>query len=441
MIMPIFAIIGRPNVGKSTLFNRLTRSRDALVADFPGLTRDRQYGTSIFKDHPFMLVDTGGIEDENTSSQMNQLVNQQIEEAIDQADYILFLIDAQMGITPADELIATKLRPLAAKVLVLANKADNQLLDIHALDAYRLGFEKVYPISARRGKGVENFLSDILPFHDPSDEIIPKNTEEVTSQAIRLAFVGKPNVGKSTLVNKILGENRVIVSNQPGTTRTKIAIPFQHNRQPYLLIDTAGVRPKRRVTDKIEQFSVIQTLQTINVADIVLLILDSTATLTEQDLRLIRYVLNLHKPFILVFNKCDLLDSDSKQAVKAAIERKLNFIQSTPMLFISALCRTRFKELYETVEKLYRKMRKKISTAELNKALQAAVYDHQPPLVRGKLVKLNYAHLGGHQPLTIIIHGTRLKHLPQSYVTYLYRFLQKYLKVESIPIQIKLQEK
>jgi GTP-binding protein len=435
-MLPVFAIIGRPNVGKSTLFNRLTRSREALVADLPGVTRDRQYGTGAYQDRPFLVIDTGGIDDTTASKSITQSIEAQIQEAISQASTILFVVDAKDGITATDEDIANRLRQYSDKVVVLANKVDNQHLDAEALEAHQLGFSMVYSISATRGRGIETFLADTLLTTSPTEEILTTSDNQ-----IRLAFVGKPNVGKSTLVNKILGENRVIVSNEPGTTRNRIAIPFEHKKQPYLLIDTAGIRPRRRIKDKIEKFSVIQTLQTIDAADIVLFILDSTATITEQDLRLIGYIINLYKPFILLFNKSDLLDQESKVNVKKAIERKLQFISDVPIAFISALHRTKFESLYKKINNIYEKTNKEISTAELNKALQAAVYNHQPPLVRGKSVKLNYAHLGGHQPLTVIIHGTRIKHLPQSYLTYLYHFFQKYLNLASIPIKIKLQEK
>lgn len=435
-MLPVFAIIGRPNVGKSTLFNRLTRSREALVADIPGVTRDRQYGTGTHKNQSFLVIDTGGIEDTTASPEITTKIEAQIQEAILAADTILFVIDTQMGITADDEKIAQRLRPLSEKVVILANKSDNQNLDIHALEAHQLGFSTVYAISAKRGKGIDAFLTKILANITPQDAFLTQKENQ-----IRLAFIGKPNVGKSTLVNKILGENRVIVSDQPGTTRNRVAIPFEHGKQSYLLIDTAGVRSKRRIMDKIEKFSVIQTLQTIQAADIVLFVLDSTAMVTEQDLRLMGYIFNLYKPFILLFNKSDLLDNESKRDVKNAIDRKLRFISKVPIYFISALHRTQFTTLYQTIKKLYRQMTKKIATSELNKALEAALYDHQPPLVRGKLVKLNYAHLGDHQPLTIIIHGTRVKHLPQSYITYLHHFFQNYLKLGSVPIKIKLQEK
>jgi GTP-binding protein len=435
-MLPVFAIIGRPNVGKSTLFNRLTRSRDALVADLPGVTRDRQYGIGMLDKQHFMLIDTGGIEDQNDT--IHTLVHEQIQEAILQADYLLFVVDISAGITEEDKKISQKLRTFNKKVIVLANKSDNQHQDIDAWDAYALGFKDVHSISAKRGRGVKDFLTKTF------SQII--NTEiaiadDLQDNQIRLAFVGKPNVGKSTLVNKILGENRVIVSNQPGTTRNRIAIPFQHQKQSYLLIDTAGIRPKRKVIDKIEKFSIIQTLQTIHAADIVLLVLDALDAVTEQDLRLIGYVLNLYKPFVLIFNKADLLDNEAKIKVKNNIDRKLKFTHHTPIHFISAIHRTQFSILYRTIKRLYRQTKKKIPTSLVNEALKAALENHQPPLVRGKAVKLNYAHLGQHQPTTVIIHGTRLKSLPRSYLTYLNHFFQRYLRLDALPIVIRLKEK
>lgn len=435
-MLPVLAIIGRPNVGKSTLFNRLTRSREALVADIPGVTRDRQYGTGTHNGQSFLVIDTGGIEDNTASAEITTKIEEQIQEAISTANIILFVIDTQIGITTDDEKIAQRLRPFSEKVIILANKADNQALDLHAFEAHQFGFPTVYAISAKRRKGIDAFLTKTLANIVSEQASLSKKENQ-----IRLAFIGKPNVGKSTLINKLLGETRLIVSDQPGTTRNRITIPFEHNKQSYLLIDTAGVRSKRRIKDKIEKFSVIQTLQTIEVADIVLFILDSTAMITEQDLRLMGYIFNLYKPFILLFNKSDLLNDESKKRLKNAIDRKLRFIQKVPLYFISARYRTQFTPIYQTIQKLYRQMTKKIATAQLNQALKAALYDHQPPLVRGKPIKLNYVHLGDHHPLTVIIHGTRVKHLPKSYIIYLHHFFQSYLKLDSVPIKVKLQEK
>lgn len=431
-MLPVITIVGRPNVGKSTLFNYLTKSRAALVADMPGVTRDRQYSEAVFEARSFIVVDTGGIA-ETDESAMADLMEDQVQQAIDEADCILFMVDARIGLSAADEIIAQQLRKRHKKIFVLANKADHEDVDVAVSEFHQLGFENPYAISAKRGRGVKSLMADVL-------QTFPKlKAEPVRNTRINIAIVGRPNVGKSTLINRMLGEERVVVYDQPGTTRDSISIPFEHQSEHYTLIDTAGVRRRAKVKEVIEKFSFIKTLQAIDKAHIIIFMFDAQEGITEQDLRLLGLVLEAGKGLIMVINKWDGLDKYDCDQIKDAIERRLPFVDFARRYFISALHGTGVGKLYHAIQEAYGSASREISTAQLTKALEKAVKQHEPPLVKGHRVKLRYAHLGGHHPMLIVVHGKQVTALPKSYQKYLSNYFRKTFNLVGVPVIIKFK--
>ncbi|CAG9000748.1 MAG: GTPase Der [Candidatus Celerinatantimonas neptuna] len=454
MVLPVVALVGRPNVGKSTLFNRLTRTRDALVADFPGLTRDRKYGQAQLAGQQYIVIDTGGIEgqEEGIDAEMAR----QSLAAIDEADVVLFLVDARSGLMIGDEAIVKHLRSQEKPVFLVANKTDGLDANVAVGDFYSLGLGEIYPIAAAQGRGVNQLLEKALkplikewPKDDESEEPdwAELSEEEAERQAkaleelpIKLAIIGRPNVGKSTLTNRILGEERVVVYDMPGTTRDSVYIPMQRNEQDYVLIDTAGVRRRGKVTDKIEKFSIIQTLKAIEDANVCLLVIDAREGISDQDLSLLGFILNAGRALVLAVNKWDGLDQDIKDDIKRELDRRLGFIDFAKVHFISALHGTGVGHLYESVELAYRSATKRISTALLTRILEMAREDHQPPLVKGRRVKLRYAHAGGYNPPLIVIHGNQVNSLPDSYKRYLMNYYRKALDMIGTPIRIEFRE-
>ncbi|MEO2268064.1 ribosome biogenesis GTPase Der [Pseudoalteromonas pernae] len=462
-MLPVIALVGRPNVGKSTLFNRLTRTRDALVADFPGLTRDRKYGQASYDGFDFIVVDTGGIDgsEEGIETEMAE----QSLLAIEEADVVLFLVDARAGMTVADQAIAQHLRKQEKKVFLVANKTDGIDADSNCAEFYQLAIGEVYQIAAAHGRGITGLLSSALqpvieeiakerqqlmeddPFsaydgetheHDESDDT--EEREELADKAIKLAIIGRPNVGKSTLTNRILGEERVIVYDMPGTTRDSIYIPMTRNDREYILIDTAGVRKRKKVSDVVEKFSVIKTLKAIEDANVVLLVIDARTGISDQDLSLLGFALNAGRSLVLAINKWDGLDMDVKDRIKSELDRRLGFVDFARIHFISALHGTGVGHLFESVEEAYDSATKRISTAMLRRIMDMAQADHQPPLVRGRRVKLKYAHAGGYNPPRIVIHGNQVHELPDSYKRYLMNYYRKALDVMGTPIKIEFRE-
>jgi GTP-binding protein len=460
-MLPVVALVGRPNVGKSTLFNRLTRSRDALVADYPGLTRDRQYGKAEVEEHPFIVIDTGGIEGDEKG--IDALMAEQSLIAIDEADAVLFMVDARAGLTSADQGIATHLRKQDKKVFLVANKVDGIDADSAVADFYSLGLgDAVHQIAAAHGRGVTQLLTLALTPHieelgkpkaDENEEFDGDyevdsglSDEENIAQApeetdtIKLAIIGKPNVGKSTLTNRILGEDRVVVYDMPGTTRDSVYIPMEHNGRPYTLIDTAGIRRRKNVTDIVEKFSVIKTLRAIEDANVCLLIIDAQEGISDQDLSLLGFILEAGRSLVLAVNKWDGLDDHVKDRIKSELDRRLGFIDFARIHFISALHGTGVGHLYESVEEAFVSATKRISTSMVTKILDMAVFDHQPPMHQGRRIKLKYAHAGGYNPPIIVIHGNLAKNLPISYKRYLMNYYRKSLKIMGTPIRIEFRE-
>lgn len=458
-MLPVVALVGRPNVGKSTLFNRLTRSRDALVADYPGLTRDRQYGKAEVEEHPFIVIDTGGIQ--GNEEGIDALMAEQSLMAVDEADAVLFMVDARAGLTSADLGIASYLRKQDKKIFLVANKVDGIDADSAVADFYSLGLgDTVHQIAAAHGRGVTQLLTLALTPHiealsapkaELNDEFDGEMEDELTDQEkidaapdendrIKLAIIGKPNVGKSTLTNRILGEERVVVYDMPGTTRDSVYIPMEHNGREYTLIDTAGIRRRKNVTDVVEKFSVIKTLRAIEDANVCLLIIDAQEGITDQDLSLLGFILEAGRSLVLAVNKWDGLDEHIKDRIKTELDRRLGFIDFARIHFISALHGTGVGHLYESVEEAFISATKRISTSMVTKILDMAVFDHQPPMHQGRRIKLKYAHAGGYNPPIIVIHGNLAKKLPISYKRYLMNYYRKSLKIMGTPIRIEFRE-
>ena len=477
---PVIALVGRPNVGKSTLFNRLTRTRDALVADFPGLTRDRKYGHANIAGFDFIVIDTGGID--GTEEGVEEKMAEQSLLAIEGADVVLFLVDARAGLLPADIGIAQYLRQRDKTTVVVANKTDGIDADSHCAEFYQLGLGEVEQIAAAQGRGVTQLIEQVLAplgeklnadqaveneedfaneeenptasldewdndfdFENEEDvalldEALAEEQESVLDKNIKIAIVGRPNVGKSTLTNRILGEERVVVYDMPGTTRDSIYIPMERDGQQYTIIDTAGVRKRGKVNLAVEKFSVIKTLQAIQDANVVLLTIDAREGISDQDLSLLGFILNAGRSLVIVVNKWDGLSQDIKDQVKSELDRRLDFIDFARVHFISALHGSGVGNLFESVQEAYACATQKTSTSMLTRILRMASDEHQPPLVNGRRVKLKYAHPGGYNPPIIVIHGNQVDRLADSYKRYLSNYFRKSLKIIGSPIRIQFQE-
>lgn len=451
-MLPVVALVGRPNVGKSTLFNRLTNTRDALVADYPGLTRDRKYGQAKYDGKQFIVVDTGGISGDEQG--IDAAMAEQSLLAVEEADLVLFLVDARAGLTPADRGIADYLRKQDKNVFVVANKVDGIDGDSESAEFYALGLGQIHQIAAAHGRGVSQLLeAGLSPLTDDFPDMFiqeeQRNDDEEDAEAqlqrlqnlpIKLAIVGKPNVGKSTLTNRILGEERVVVYDMPGTTRDSIFIPMQRDDREYVLIDTAGVRKRKKVSDAVEKFSIVKTLQAIEEANVVLLVVDAREGITDQDLSLLGFVLNAGRSLVLAVNKWDGLDSYVKDEIKREIDRRLGFVDFARLHFISALHGTGVGHLFESVQEAYASATKRINTSMLTRIMEMAQEDHQPPMVRGRRVKMKYAHAGGYNPPVIVIHGNQVEDLPDSYKRYLMNYYRKALETMGTPIRVEFRE-
>ena len=431
---PVVALIGRPNVGKSTLFNQLTRSRQALVADLAGLTRDRQYGDATFEDKSFIVIDTGGIgEDDNGDGTIDDYMAAQSHTAIHEADMIVFVVDTRAGITGADETIAKQLHTLGKPVLLVANKIDG-VHEAAVNEFFELGFGEPFPMAASHGRGVSNLLETLT-------KDIPTNDEADTApEGLCIAIIGRPNVGKSTLVNRLLGEDRVVVFDMPGTTRDSIYIPYEREGRNYVLIDTAGVRRRGRIDEKVEKFSVVKTLQAIKDAHVVVLVVDAQESITDQDLHLLGYALEAGRAMVIAINKWDGLNQDQKNFIKLEMDRRFSFIPYVKTHLISALHGTGVGNLYPSIHKAYDSAMFDISTSRLTQILQDAVTAHQPPMVGGRRIKLRFAHLGGHNPPIIVIHGNQTNQVPNSYKRYLENEFRKVFKLEGTPVRVEFKQ-
>lgn len=429
-MIPIIAIVGRPNVGKSTLFNCLTKSRAALVADQPGFTRDRKYGEGKIGEKPYIVIDTGGLEgDEKTG-----VVTQQTMLAIKEADAVLFVVDGRSGLTSADEAIANKLRRLHKVVYLAVNKTDGMDINTAIAEFYSLGLSEPYPIAAAHGRGITTLLNNIL-------NLIPAKPEAKIpglTSGVKIAFIGKPNVGKSTLINRVLGEERVIVQDQPGTTRDSIFVPFKRGDKAYVLIDTAGIRRGRKIS-ALEKFSIIKSLQAIEESHVVLLIIDARQNIAEQDLRLLGFILEAGKALVIVVNKWDGLGKYEREQVNKELNRRLVFLDFAEIHFISALHGIGVGGLFPAINRAYRSAIKKLNTPELTRILERLVKAHEPPMVKKHRIKLRYAHAGGQNPPVIVIHGKRVKALPAAYRRYLEKSFRKALNLVGTPIRLEFK--
>lgn len=459
---PVIALVGRPNVGKSTLFNRLTRTRDALVADFPGLTRDRKYGQASLAGREFIVIDTGGIngDEEGIDAKMAD----QSLLAIEEADAVLFLVDARAGLMVADQAIAAHLRKQNKKVFLVANKTDGLDGDVAVAEFYALALGDIYQIAASQGRGInilieealahvevvnpeaEEEFSDADPF--VNGELLPEGEEgeevprdeDYSSLPIKLAMIGCPNVGKSTLVNRILGEERVVVYDMPGTTRDSIYIPMERDGRNYMLIDTAGVRRRKNISEVVEKFSIVKALQAIEDANVVLMVFDARVGVTAQDLTLLGFAINSGRSIVIAINKWDGLDNGVKERIKSELDRRLGFIDFARIHFISALHGTGVGNLFESITEAFDSSTKRVSTSMLTRIVRMAVDDHQPPMHAGRRVKLRYAHAGGYNPPLIVVHGNQVTKLTDSYRRYLINYFRRSLKIMGTPIKVEFRD-
>ena len=434
-MLPVIALLGRPNVGKSTLFNRLTRSRDALVANYPGLTRDRQYGRGRLGSQPYIVVDTGGLT--HSDDRLAERVSQHALQAAAAADSLLLLVDGREGLNAADQTIAHELRRLGKPLYLVVNKIEGLNTDWLASEFYALGLGQPYLIAAEHGQGVLELIDTVLA-HTPESTIALAD-ESSDADTIRLAIIGRPNVGKSTLVNRLLGEERMLASDLPGTTRDSVLVPFVKDGQHYTLIDTAGVRRRSRVREAIEKFSVLKTLQAVEHAHVVLLMLDARQGIAEQDASLLGHILNSGRGLVIAVNKWDGLEPHTRQQVRRELDRRLSFVDFARIYWISALHGSGVGDVLTSVRQAYAAATTQISTSQLTQLLQQAVTHHQPPLVRGHPIKLRYAHQGGQNPPVIIIHGNRVEHIPEAYRRYLANYFRNALQLSGAPLRIEFK--
>ena len=506
--MKVVALVGCPNVGKSTFFNRLTKTRDALVADFPGLTRDRKYGRALYEGREFVIIDTGGIAEDATNQpeEVAAHMTQQALLAIDESDLVLFMLDARAGILPGDYQVADYIRRAGKKCAVIANKVDGLDPETAGAEFYALGLGEVYPTAVAHGRGVANVLEDViaplLREEGPLDcDLTPEELEEREQKAheeemaqweegyqflenvpvdmvgggfdwhehkerfrarqkgedvdnggvdsrnvpfadlpIKFAIVGKPNVGKSTLTNRLLGEERVIVADHPGTTRDSIYIPLERGDKKYIVIDTAGVRKRRKVSEAIEKFSIVKTLKAIEDCNVALLVIDARSHITDQDLSLLGFILESGRSLVIAVNKWDGLDVSVKDEIKLELNQRLGFVDFARVHFISALHGTGVGNLFDSIDEAYAGATTRHSASLLNRILRAAIEEHEPPISGGRRIKLKFAHAGGYNPPRIIIHGNKVSKVPDAYKRYIINCYRKSLNIMGSPVIIDFKE-
>lgn len=432
-MIPVIALVGRPNVGKSTLFNQLTRSRDALVANLPGLTRDRKYGEGKLGERPFIVIDTGGISGEESG--IDSPMADQSLVAIAEADAVFLLVDARAGLTAADEQLAKYLRQSSKAFHLVVNKVDGVNEDVALSDFYALGLAEIHAIAASHGRGVRALLEAVLDdFPEPEVRV-----EEEDYSKVRVAVIGRPNVGKSTLVNRMLGEDRVVVYDQPGTTRDSIYIDFERDDIAYTLIDTAGVRRRKNVKETVEKFSIVKALKAIDDAHVVVLLMDAREGVVDQDLHLLGHAIDAGRGLVIAINKWDGLEASDKQRIRHELERRLQFIDYADIHFISALHGTGVGHLYASVNKAHASATRKLSTNQLTRILEAAVFDHAPPMIAGRRIKMRYAHAGGQNPPLIVIHGNQTGKVPVSYQRYLEKIFRRELELFGTPVRVEFR--
>ena len=434
--LPVVALVGRPNVGKSTLFNALTRTRDAIVADRPGVTRDRHHGICRSFERPFLLVDTGGLSE--FEQELPRLAARQAEAAIDEADLVVLVLDARDGLVDYDREITRTLRRTGKPVLVAVNKTDGLEEEIALAEFAELGHGDAIPLAAAHGRGV-TVLGEAILAALPAED---KTADEVADdeERTRIAVIGRPNVGKSTLVNRLLGEERVVASDEPGTTRDAIQLPFERDGRRYLLIDTAGIRRRGRVDDAVEKFSVIKTLQAMERAQVALVLLDAHEAVTDQDATVLGHALDAGRALVIAVNKWDGLDSGERDEIRRQLERKLTFVAWAEIVFISALHGSGMGELMAAIDQAHRSALHDFGSHDLTDVLGLAFQNYQPPQVQGRSAKLRYAHQGGKVPPRIVLHGTRLSTLPDSYKRYLENFIRKHYRLVGTPLRLEFRD-
>jgi len=433
MSLPVIALVGRPNVGKSTLFNYLTRTRDALVADYPGLTRDRKYGRVKRGERAYLLVDTGGITDD--ADGIDSVARRQVELALEEADVVLFLVDARQGLNSADQAISTMLRRLDKPIILVTNKIDGINAELAVADFHSLGMGNPVSIAATHGRGVNELLLRVSEDLPAEDEVLDADEEE-RYKGVSIAVVGRPNVGKSTLVNRLLGEERVVVFDEAGTTRDSVYIPFERDGKRYTLIDTAGMRRRAKVTLLVEKFSIIKALQSVEQANVVIYLIDASEGITDQDAHLLGMVIEAGRALIIGFNKWDGLDFDQRELIKRQTEVKLPFLDYAEKHPISALHGSGVGKLFDVVHKLYEAAMVDMSTSVLTRILKDAVAGHQPPMVNTRRIKLKHAHQGGRNPPVIVVHGNQTELLPAAYERYLMNYYRTKLGLDGTPVRI-----
>ncbi|MGN0909355.1 MAG: ribosome biogenesis GTPase Der [Succinivibrio sp.] len=505
--MKVIALVGCPNVGKSTLFNRLTKTRDALVADFPGLTRDRKYGRACYDGREFVIIDTGGIAEDNTDqpAELTKRMTEQALQAIDESDLVLYMVDCRAGIMPGDYPVADYIRRSGKRCAVVANKVDGLDPESAGAEFYALGLGEVYPTAAVHGRGVQVLLEEavapVLREEGPLDSDLPPKDEEgspfrkprseweegyeflenvpmdeqgggfdwhafrekqrqavqgggqeegapkeeapavpFADLPVKFAIVGKPNVGKSTLTNRMLGEERVIVADFPGTTRDSIYIPLERAGRKYIVIDTAGVRRRRKVTEAVEKFSIVKTLKAIEDCNVALLVIDARSHVTDQDLSILSFIIDSGRSLVIAVNKWDGLDPAVKDEIKMELEQRLGFVDFARVHFISALHGTGVGNLFESIDEAYDSATRRHSSAELNRILRRACEEHEPPVAGGRRIKLKYAHAGGYNPPRIVIHGNKTSKVPDAYKRYIINCYRKALGIMGSPVIIEFRD-
>lgn len=434
---PVIALVGRPNVGKSTLFNRMTRSRDALVADLPGLTRDRHYGEGRMGERPFLVIDTGGFEPVAKEGIMHEMALQ-TRQAVAEADVVMFIVDGRQGLTPHDKTITDFLRKSGRKVMLVVNKSEGMKYTSVTADFYELGMGDPYVISAAHGDGVLDLVNEAI---DEALQQRPEEAEELqpADYGVKIALVGRPNVGKSTLINTLVGEQRVIAFDMPGTTRDSIEVPFEKGGKNYTLIDTAGIRRRGKVFEAIEKFSVVKTLQSISEANVVVLMLDAQQDISEQDAHIAGFILETGRALVVAVNKWDGLTSDQRDQIKNDIDRKLNFLDFAETKFISALKGTGINHLMKAIDTAYAAATAKLSTPRLTRALQEAIEKQEPKRKGSTRPKMRYAHQGGQNPPIIVIHGNALDGVTEPYKRYLEKHFRDTFDLIGTPLRIELK--
>jgi GTP-binding protein len=434
---PVIALVGRPNVGKSTLFNRLTKSRDAIVADFAGLTRDRHYGDGRLGAREFIVIDTGGFEPDSSSGIVKEMAKQ-TRQAVAEADAVVFVVDVRTGLAGQDQDIARYLRQANKRVFVAINKAEGMNESPLLAEFHELGMGEPHPISAAHGQGIRSLLEAVLDSFGPEEELDESAAGE-EEQVIRLAVAGRPNVGKSTLINTWLGEERLVAFDMPGTTRDAISVDFERNGQKFKLIDTAGLRRKGKVFEAIEKFSVVKTLQAIADAHVVLLLIDATQGVTDQDAHIAGYVLDSGRAVVVAINKWDAVDSYQREVLERSIQTRLGFLRFAPILQISALKRQGLGPLWKALADAYSSAYRKMTTPVLTRLIQEAVEHQQPKRAGTFRPKLRYAHQGGMNPPIVVIHGNSLEHISDVYKRYLEGRIREHYKLVGTPLRIEMR--